>query len=581
MNRSKPSKGSRAILILLFPILLLGCTESSLFVPDLSEEEEPTVSTVEAGSVVEPEGTIPITLPEGSDGEYSRLEITIRTPEGEVVHSALYDSVILSEPILPDLELPQLEPGSYIVELLLFDQQEEVAREESLFFVTDAELSVSGITLYPPTSETESQLIAEAHIRNSDPTLDPYLRWRFRDDLVSEGLISEEGATARLATGAESGVFAVTVELFPYAPPESLIYDLRSPTFHSTDVVVRSSGDRVSPQAEEDLYLAYHFDGHGRAEGGGAAEREADWDSVGEPVLTLRDDLFGFRIDESNGFARRGFLIPVEQGNIVPFRLEITLSLLSLGKGESFLLGTGDGGREFLFGLSSSGTPWVTVDNGTDEATVVSPAPIVTLEELATLGVEFYPGENQSHLLVYEGETLLHEAVVPFGFGDAGTAVPVSSEPAAPRELEAFSGAGVSRGSLLLAGEGASFVIDELTLRTVDSRSRERLAEVFATLDSGETTELETPSLRGEAVRYTVLPEEEEVVLYLEAEFQDSRRTLATLEEGATLVLQRRNGEIEYILDGSDRLPFTGEALFLRNGPMSPEVDISRQSVPR
>ncbi len=581
MRRSTPFSGARAILILLIPLLFLGCTESSLFVPDLSEEEEPTVSTVEAGSVVEPEGSIPVTLPEGSDGEYSSLEITVRTPAGEVVHAEVYDNVTLSEPVLPDLELPDLEPGTYLVELLLFDQRTEVAREESLFFITEAELSVSGITLYPPASETEAQLIAEAHIRNSDPTLDPYLRWRFRGEVVSEGLMSQEGATARLSTGAETGVFTVTVELFPYAPPKDLSYELRSPTSHATDVIVRSPGEAEAPSTSEDLHLAYRFDGHGRAQGSDDANGDTEWLRIGEPLLTLHDDVFGFRIDENNGFARSGFLFPLdEEKRLLPLRLELTVSLLSLGDGESFLLATADGTREFLFGLSFDGTPWVTVDNGSNEVTVTAPAPALVPEELTTIALELYPGARGSYLFFYEGETLLHEALLPLSLRTVGMPA-TGSETTVPGDLESFRGEGVARGSVILAGPEASFVLDELVVRALEEQSRAELPELFATLGGGASVELEVPSLLGEAVRYTVHDRENGSQLYLEAEEDDSRRPVATLSDGETLVLERRNGELEYILNGGDRTPLEGEAFFLRNAPTSPEVDISKQSVPR
>ncbi|MFW6338711.1 MAG: hypothetical protein ACOC25_07265 [Alkalispirochaetaceae bacterium] len=576
------SRPAGPILILLFPLLFLGCTESSLFVPDLSEEEEPTVSTVEAGSVVEPEGSIPITLPEGSDGEYTSLEITVRTPEGEVVHSEVYDSVTLSEPVLPDLVLPQLEPGSYLVELLLFDQQREVAREESLFFITGAEISVSGITLYPPASETEAQLIAEAHIRNNDPTLDPYLRWRFRDEIVSEGLISEEGATARLATGTESGVFTLTVELFPYAPPEGLSYEIESTTSHTTDVVVRPQGEAETPSVPEDLHLAYRFDGHGRVQGGEGAEDDANWHPLGEPRLTLRDNVFGFRIDEDNGFSRSGFLFPLDDDErLLPFRLELTLSLISLGSDRSFLLATADGHREFLFGLSYDGTPWVTVDNGSNEVTVTAPAPALNSEELRTIAVDLYPGEEGSYLFFYEGETLLHEALLPLTLGASPGPASTADATTLPENLDGFRREGVATGSVILAGPKAAFVLDELVVRTLDERTLEQVPELYATLEGGAAVQLEVPTLQGETVRYRVHGREPGGELYLEAEEDDSRRSVATISDGERVVLELRNGELRFLLNGGDWTSLPGEAFFLRNGPESPEVDISKQSVAR
>ena len=564
---------TKSALILLLPILFLGCTESSLFVPNFSGDEEPTLSTVEAGSLVGPGETLPINLPEENRGEYSSLEIRVANSEGETVHSIIYDSLILSEPVLPDLQLPELPEGSYQVELLLFDQQELVAREESLFFLTSAEISVTGITLYPPSSEIDAQLIAEAHVVNSDPELDPYLRWRFRGSLVSEGSLSGEGGTARLSTGEESGVFRVTVELFPWEPPDS--FETVSPVSHSTDVIVRPL---QAEEKEEESYLAFSFDGHGRGRGFGLPEEEEEghWSEEGDPLLTVQDDAFGFLIDEANGFSWEEFLLPVDQDGVIPFRLEITFALLSLGEEGSFLLATGDGRREIVLSLTDGGEPSLFADNGSNSGTIVAPAPQILPGGLVTLGVEVHPGERETQLSFYNGDTLLHEATLPFALDGSGAEAAVISGGNVPTEPERYLEAGLSRGTLLKAGPGASFVIDYLALETISVGASE--GEITR-LRGGESFELATPALRGDALRYTVLTEEAEV--YLESELDGSRRLLMKLPGGSTLTLLRRNGDLEYIVDGGERNPLPGEAFFIRNAPEDPAVEISRQALSR
>lgn len=563
----------KSTLILLLPLLLLGCTESSLFVPDLSGDEEPTLSTVGAGSLVGPKQTLPVNLPEGDRGEYSSLEIAVRTPGGETVYSTIYDSLILSEPVLPDLQLPDLPEGSYLVELLLFDQQEVVARKESLFFLTPAKLSVTGITLYPPTSEIDAQLIAEAHVVYSDPALDPYLRWRFRGSVVSEGFLSGEGGTARLATGMESGVFRVTVEAFPWEPPDG--FDLTSPISHSTDVVVRPP-QTEDPEAES--YLTFSFDGHGRGRGFGLPEEEGEghWSEEGKPLLTLQDDAFGFLIDEANGFSRQEFLPPVDQDGVIPFRLEITFALVSLGEEGSYLLATGDGRREIVLGLTGEGEPSLFADNGIDSGTIVAPAPQISPGGLVTLGLEVHSSERETQLSFYNGDTLLHEAILPFSLEGAGSEEGVISGGSVPTEPERYLEAGLSRGTLLKAGAKASFVIDHLTLETISAAPSEG---GITTLRGGESFELAAPAFRGDALRYTLLTEEAEV--YLESELDGARRLLLKLSGGSSLTLLRRDGDLEYIVDDGERNPLPGEAFFIRNAPEDPAVEISRQALSR
>lgn len=403
----------RYITILLLSLLLgTGCTEGSLFFPDLEEEKEASVSTVPSGSVVGSGDTLPVKLSEEGSGEYTSLEIRILTTDGTSVYTETYDSAILSEPVLPDLDLPPLEEGSYIVELLLFSQQEEVARERSLIFYTDARFTIHGITLYPPTSETDALVIAEANISSSDPTMDPYLRWRFDGSLLTEGSVSEKGTTARIASGGETGVFTLTAELFPWAPPVVPELEPAPPAAHSTDVVVRRQGENSS--VGEDVYLSYSFDGHSRAAGAairmpGIEPGVFDWEREGEPLLTLSDELFGYRLDSENRFFLERSIMPATADRLYPFEVRLDFAPIAVPSTGTSILGSGDGDREFVLGLSGNGAPWVWLQGGARTAVVEAPSVGLVSGESTSLQIEFTPLGEETRISFYAGGLLLYE----------------------------------------------------------------------------------------------------------------------------------------------------------------------------
>lgn len=416
-------RATRYIAILLFSLLLAtGCTEGSLFFPDLDEDEEASVSTLTSGSAIGSGDTLPIQLSADASGEYTSLEIRILTPDGVEVHAETYGSVLLSEPVLPDLELPPLEEGSYIAELTLFSQQEEVAREKSLFFFTDARFAIHGITLYPPTSETDALVIAEAAISTSDPALDPYLRWRFDGSLLAEGSVSENGTTARIASGGETGVFTLTAELFPWTPPEVSGVAVDPPSAHSTDVVVRRQGQTNTDA--EGLYLSYSFDGHSRAAGTAldapdTAEGSFDWVGEGEPLLTLRDELFGYRIESGSSFHLDRSILPVVDDRLYPFEISLDFAPLSVPGGGTSLLGTGDGQRGVVFGVSGAGEPWVWLQNRNNSGVAQAPSVGLVSGEPTSFQIQFTPLGEETRVGFYAGGVLLHEETLTIDLGGA------------------------------------------------------------------------------------------------------------------------------------------------------------------
>ena len=481
-------KAKQGALLLMGLFLMAGCTQGSLFAPDFSEDEpEASVSTVVSGSVLATGDSIPISLSEERAGDYTSLEIRVLLPEGTEVYSTVYDGAVLSEPLLPDLQLPSLEEGTYIVELLLYEQQEQVAREQSLFFLTDATFTIHGITLYPPTSETDALVIAEANISSSDPELDPYLRWRFEGDLLSEGKVSENGTTTRIASGTETGVFALTAELFPWAPPENSSIELSPPRTHSTDVVVRRNGDSGSHQ--ESVYVSYGFNGHSRAAGVALSvspeDGAFDWRSEGEPVLTLQDELFGYQLEGGSGFSLSRSLLPVSGETLYPFEVNISFAPLSIPSSGTDLFRTGDGVRELVLGLSGNGEPWVWLRGEQEGSGVQAPSIGVVSGESTTLQVEILPFREETQVSFFAGGVLLHEELVPVDLtgsgmqGETGTPAVDSVDAADSYDETTPSSGEIAESPSEGASEGNGFDEDEAGETSVDVTEPSGQEETF------------------------------------------------------------------------------------------------------
>ncbi len=561
MTRASRAAGRSILLASLF--LLWSCSEGSLLVPDLSESEEPAVETLEAGSSVSSTDTIPISI---LPGNYSLLEIRLLTLDGEERFFTTYDGAILGEPRLPDLPVPDLEEGSYTLDLRLFEAGQEVARQESLVFITDALLDLVGITLYPPSSQTEAELLAEATIRRGEDSLDPFIRWRFDGEVVAEGLLSDLGQTVRIAVGEETGVFQITAELFPWAPAYSGSYEFTSPVIRRTDVAVR-------PQWEDDeAWVRYTFDGHLRPAGDALEEEAApgSWQLIGEPELSLEDELFGFLLDDERGFYLPEPLFPESDGALLPVRFELSFALLTPPVGATPIFATGNGNGGVTIGADDQGALFVGLFDGEQSSRVELPPGSLAATELVTVAVELYPGEEQVELFVYVDGELEEIADLPVSLA-GGTH---SGESTVSGTMEEFIEEPALRGAVIQPLAGAVVLIDDLTVsRPADDEVR---AEQL-TLEAGELLEVRLPATRGESLRYTLVPgRAENVELSLLIGADDDQQPAGTLTSEGALSLTRRDDTVFYAFGDDEPQGVAGESLYLRHAGEGEPIKIRR-----
>lgn len=343
----------KRLAVFLVPVLLLfSCGDTTLFVPEVDTGEEFSIRTAEEGSMFQVDDGIPVEVQAarlGASGEepavLERLEVTLSTVEGEVVGTSTVEGETLQEEILPDISVPDVAPGEYLLTLVLFADGEEVSRSERRFFVTDGQYRIDGMTAYPPSLHPSSSGIMRVQL-SAPEGADPYIRWTLDGEVLQEGYRSDGTDEVLVKSSAEEGVYPVRVELFPTGPRGNESFPYASSTQYTSRLIVRRTGDLsdndLSP--ESSYYSLFHFLGNLRDDGARVEifdlPREAQ--QVGSPDLRVVNGVFGYYLDGNSGFRVDDFLLPVRKGRLSAFSVSTRILSLSSGSAASGSAGTLD-----------------------------------------------------------------------------------------------------------------------------------------------------------------------------------------------------------------------------------------------
>ncbi|MFP4563792.1 MAG: hypothetical protein ACLFRY_10845 [Spirochaetia bacterium] len=274
---------------------------------DFEEPEEKSVSlqveTVVPGSFLSPGDavTVSLALLEG-DVAPSRIDFSLESEKGSSRASSSFE--LDGSDSLPDLEIPRVEPGLYVLESSVYDAEETLLQRESVrFFIVDDEYAIRRISTLPVSVEPDSEVILFAAVE-APAEARPYLVWRMGDKIIYEGTVTSGTVKARWRSPEVEGVYSLKAELFPFQP-----YDLDD--FHSqealeTDVYVSRSttalkGDIGPAEHYADLFhLRGNYNDGGYAGSGGVAEE------IGNPLFDVRDSLYGLSLEGSSGVVFSG-----------------------------------------------------------------------------------------------------------------------------------------------------------------------------------------------------------------------------------------------------------------------------------
>ena len=312
------------ILILLFA-LFAACSNPGMMLSIQDEDPVITVATLERGSIVGSGEVLPLSV--DFDAETFNPELIIleiQDSSGVVLYS-----VELSEEDIQLLPLPvnipeELETGSYVIVVTVFENGEQILRHESQFFYVLEEYEISGITSYPHFLYPNGKGLIVSDLEIPE-TADPYLRWTLEDSVLMEGYLSDGTKNVQMQVPASEGIYTIRLELFPLGPDEANLAEfdflseivLEAQLFVSEDQQIESN--ELSP--EEDYFSLLHFRGESNDLG---TRPNADPAVDGENAqLAVQNGVFGFLLDGLQGFSLDNFMLPQSDGQIEPFSLSL------------------------------------------------------------------------------------------------------------------------------------------------------------------------------------------------------------------------------------------------------------------
>jgi hypothetical protein len=353
---------------------LIACGGEGLSLFPRSQASDLTVVGPVDGTVFT--GSQPLALQIGSadPAGHPSLDVRVRlvSSSGEDVWDKRFASPALNEDL--GLQLPDLPEGRYRLEVTVTQDGEQVQQQVATIFSVRERPRITGITSFPPLITPSSRVLLSAEIVARAGS-DPWLRWTWRGKTIAQGSASAGTAAVLWTAPADAGVFTVTLEVFPVAPPTGTGYSFRSPIAMSTDIYVSASGaatrDELGPPAS---YLSLlHLQGDLVDSAAAARGQDRAAVAVGSPSIVPAGDGFGYRLQDGSGFRLPWPVLPVDDGNLAPFTLSVGLRpepstesrrILTATAGTlSFALGLGDDASPEL-GISIDAAPPLAVRSG-------------------------------------------------------------------------------------------------------------------------------------------------------------------------------------------------------------------------
>jgi len=379
-----------------FVVVLVSCSDSGLLTPLRDQSSQITISSVESGTMVTSGDQIPLSVKlNSSQSTPTDLKVELLSTAGSVVQTADIKNVDFSAP-LPSVELSNLPDGSYTMQLTLSGADNAVLAQQkvSLFYVQGG-YSLDGITSYPPTLQPGASGLIVARV--TAPTgSNPYLRWSMGDKLIATGYLNDGYDKIQWNAPASTGVYSITVELFPFGPPPGGSFNFTSPYKMKVEVFVTTSTKATRNQlGPKDSYFAlFHFQGDLKDAGGGS--QGLTLTPIGNPTLAVVGSVFGYQLDGSSGFRADSLLLPVDsEGALQPASITMRIRLdKEEANRQFFQTTTRDGSFSLVLGTDAKGLLSASV-NGVSESEGVQ----VTSGDTATVTLSIVPSSESLDLL--------------------------------------------------------------------------------------------------------------------------------------------------------------------------------------
>ncbi|MBN1686786.1 MAG: hypothetical protein JW852_09035 [Spirochaetales bacterium] len=327
-------KNTAKILFFLTVFVVIACGNVGLFLPVENEEPAVSITSVTKGAVLMPEDTFEVSVDFNREEYFpDRMVIDLRDSGGEVLFSVELDQDGIYELPLPVALPPDLDDGVYEVGVTVFQEGEEIASSEALFFFVTEEYQIRAITAYPQIFYPGGKglVIADLDIPENS---NPYLRWSAEGTEIYAGPLMNGADRLQLDVPDREGVYSIRLEIFPFEPGGFYGGSGESETAEGEGVPGYDFFSFISLEAqffvsktqggsegelgpERDYYSLFHFRGEAVDWGYRGTGNIAS--PVGTPILDITRGVFGFRFDGSDGFTVDELLLPVEDGYVQPF----------------------------------------------------------------------------------------------------------------------------------------------------------------------------------------------------------------------------------------------------------------------
>lgn len=350
-------------IITIFLILgVLSCEAPMGFMNDPMPNDEVVVKSIEDGAFLTEGDEIPLSLQYDPDEVVlEKLTIELFSSDEELLASQELGYAELQQEQLPSIDLPDIDPGLYTIEYTGFNSEGEIKlNREIAFFFTNGVYSVKNITSYPPVITPGTEALLAAHLQYP-VSAEPYIRWSMGDEVLSEGPNNDK---LQWNAPESEGVYSITVELFPFAPPKGS-YEFSSTASMEAEFFVTSGRSKAENgfYPNKNYYSVFHFQGDWKDSGVRPVIGLVE--PVGSPEVDVRGNLFGYYLDGSSGFKVNQMVLPVENGSISPFTAEVKLYIDTRPKNRSFFsTETEDGTFSFSISTDQDGVLKSTIISG-------------------------------------------------------------------------------------------------------------------------------------------------------------------------------------------------------------------------
>lgn len=404
---------------------LVSCGDTSLFVPDVEEQPDVAIVTIEDGTLIGPEDTIPLSI-QYSDASRSvdqsakELEIVLSdVASGAEVAASTLGSDELMQESLPPIELTGLPTGLYSLELVLTESERVVAATRVEFFHVVETYSLLGIASYPPSFYPGASGLLHANIDVPEGA-DPYLRWRLSGEVVATGTVSEGANEVIVRSPATEGVYPVQVELFPTEPTDRLDYDFPSQVTQVTDLYVTENLELGEYELAPEIsyYSLFHFRGelrdHGVAAGTGGSSLRAT--PIGEPDLRIDGEIFGYHLDGESGFELDRLFVPVDEESnaLAPFSLNLRVLFETEDPGRRIVsTQTRDESLAVSLLTGESGALRLELSDGAETYTAASDPFLIRPNEPMSISISLFPLSDSAFVMWFRDGLLVGVSELP------------------------------------------------------------------------------------------------------------------------------------------------------------------------